>query len=95
MKIWNNPKAVKQVPLITMFLFDGGAIGQIIRMWTVRSALGQSLISWIGVSFGLFLWVNYYRIMTPELKLPRYSALFSACINSCVWLTIIYFRYIR
>ena len=84
--------AVHYTPVVTSVLFDVGAIGQILKMIREGSSVGQSVSSWIMVTVGLLLWVNYYRVVTPELKLPRYTAAVSAAINFFVAVVALAYR---
>lgn len=68
-------------------------VGQMIRMFREHSALGQEPISWGLVTLGLVGWVLWYTRMTPEHKVPRYSAMIGCAMNFTGFLTVCYFRY--
>jgi uncharacterized protein with PQ loop repeat len=57
---------VEYTPIITVFLLEYANIGQLWRMWTQHSALGQNVWSWVSVNVALWLWLNYYRVMVPN-----------------------------
>lgn len=91
-----NPGVVRVVdkfPLITTVLLEGANAAQLARMWTEKSALGQSVTGWSLVWLALVMWFAYYLVIVPEKKLPRYCTAFGILVNSSVVLTVIYFRY--
>lgn len=83
---------VDKFPLGTTVLLEGANAAQLIRMWTEKSALGQSVIGWSLVWLALVMWFTYYWVTVPEKKLPRYCTGFGILVNSSVVLTVIYFR---
>ena len=90
----NNARLVALTPIASLVLIEGGAVGQIARMLRERSAVGQSLWSWLAVSAALVLWFNYYRVITPQHLLPRITMAIGITLNLCIAATIVYFRYI-
>lgn len=92
-RVWNNPAWVSRTPIATSLLLDGGAIGQIVRMWRERSALGQSLTSWLAVILALLLWANFYRVITPDQFWARATILLSIALNVGIVASIIWWRH--
>jgi hypothetical protein len=92
--ILNNRAWVSKTPILTVFLLEGANIGQIIRMWTERSALGQSLVSWLSVNLALWLWLNFYRVMLPEERWAFWATAAGIGLNTGVCLSVAYFRYL-
>lgn len=93
MKFWSNPTTVEYSPVVTSFLIEGSTFLHIRRMWTEHSAVGQSLISWVFVIIAMFLWLNWYRVLTPEKKIAIYTVSFSVLVNIAALLSVIYWRY--
>jgi hypothetical protein len=89
---WSDPKWVDKTPIVTTLLLEGANVAQLIRMWTERSALGQSLVGWLSVSFALVLWYNFYRVVTPAARWARWATLFGIGMNALVCLSVMYFR---
>lgn len=94
MRWWDNPVWVGRTPIVTSILLDGGAIGQVIRMWKERSALGQSLTSWTAVVLALVLWANFYRVLTPDQWWARFTIKISIALNLIVVGSVIWWRYL-
>lgn len=90
----SNPRFVAKTPLLSFVLIEGGALGQIARMLREGTAAGQNLWSWIAVAVMLCFWFNYYRVMTPKLILPRFTAGIGVVINLGICATIVFFRYV-
>lgn len=70
--------------------------GQLYRMWRVHSALGQNVWSWISVNVTLWLWLNFDYVVVPggvKSWAFRATAL-GLVLNTCVILTVAYFRWI-
>jgi hypothetical protein len=91
--IWNDKKWVTKTPVVTVILLEGGNIQQLIRMWTERSSEGQSFWGWLQVNAALWLWWNFYRVMTPESRSAYWSPRTSIGINALVMASVLYFRY--
>lgn len=85
-------KWIAKTPIVTTLLLEAANASQLVRMWTERSALGQSIVAWMMVNAALVLWFIYYKVMLPEQKLPRYCTAFGIAMNLCVVLTVAYFR---
>jgi hypothetical protein len=94
MKFWNNPALVGKTPLLTTLLLEYANAGQLYRMWTERTAAGQSLWSWISVWLALVCWTNFYRVICPAEKFALRCTVFGVFMNSLVILSVIYFRYV-
>jgi uncharacterized membrane protein YbaN (DUF454 family) len=94
-EFFSNKQIWKNSPFFTTFLLETANVGQIMRMWTERTAAGQSLTSWICVGTALACWANWYRLFTPEQKIARNTCLFGMLVNATVISTVIYFRYYR
>jgi uncharacterized protein with PQ loop repeat len=94
MKIITNERLVSLTPLLTTCLFETANVGQLIRMWTERTAAGQSVPSWLLVNIGLWLWLNFYRVKTPGEKIAILATKIGIVMNASVLLTAIYFRYV-
>lgn len=92
LKIWNNPDRVKFTPIIARCGFEVANIGFILRMFQTHSSRDQSLLGWSLLLISLLLWVNFYRVCTPEQKIARYMSIVAALTNLAVFLTVIYFR---
>ena len=94
MKIWDNPDIVTYSPIVTTCLLESANIGQMIRMWTYHTAAGQSLISWAAVQVALWLWQNFYRVITPDQWVARLTIKIGILLNFGVILSVIYWRYL-
>lgn len=91
--IWNDHAWVSRTPIATSLLLDGGAVGQVLRMWREQSAVGQSLVSWIAVVVALVLWANFFRVITPHQMWARVTILLSIALNVGVVISVIWWRY--
>ncbi len=91
---WNSPKWVNKTPIITTLMLEIANAGQIWRMWTERTAAGQSLIAWISVNLALMLWYNFYRVITPNEKWALWGTAAGIIMNWGVIFSVIYFRYV-
>ena len=94
MSIFSDPKWVGRTPLVSVGLLELANIQQLFRMWTEWTAAGQSLWGWIFVQIALWLWLNFYRVLTPNEKFAIYGTALGVVMNSLVILSIIFFRYI-
>lgn len=93
MRFWNDPKFVSKTPILTVFLLESANVSQLIRMWTEKTAEGQSLWGWMMVSAALFLWCNFYRVCCPKEKWALWTTMFGIFMNALVILSVVYFRY--
>jgi hypothetical protein len=94
MKLFNNAKLVEKTPIVTTLLLEYANAGQVWRMWAERSAEGQSLAAWMAVSLALLLWLNFFRVCTPDRKWAFRCQLLGCAMNALVILTVIRFRYL-
>jgi hypothetical protein len=94
MIFFSDPKIVSKTPLATVVLLEGANLGQLYRMWSTHTALGQSLTGWILVSIALILWLNFYRVCCPEQKWAFWATAFGIFMNALVILSVIWFRYL-
>lgn len=90
---WNNQAVVKHTPIATTTLLEAANVQQLWRMWTEKTAAGQSLTAWISVNLALILWFNWYRVFTPDQKIAKWATAFGIFMNSLVILTVVYYRY--
>lgn len=60
-------------------------LGQIVRMWTYRTAAGQSLTSWCCVNLALWLWANWYRMITPERSIASRAGRVRGMFSASLW----------
>jgi len=91
----NDPRWVSKTPIATVFLLEAANVGQIIRMWTERSALGQSVWSWVSVNLALWLWWNFYRVITPKELWARRATAIGIALNSVVIASVVWFRFVE
>jgi uncharacterized protein with PQ loop repeat len=91
---WKNPSFVQKTPLISVFLLEWANLSQLIRMWTEWSSEGQSLMGWITVNIALWIWLNFYNVITPEARYAIWGTRFGILMNSAVIFSVIFFRYI-
>jgi hypothetical protein len=92
-RFWRDAKLVSYTPLVTTLLLEGANVGQLQRMWTERTAEGQSILSWILVFIALLLWHNFYLVCTPDQRKAIIAARIGMVMNATVVLTVAYFRY--
>lgn len=85
---------VERTPIVTTMLLEAANVQQLQRMWTERTAAGQSLTAWLSVSAALLLWLNFYRVVTPQAKWAIRGTAVGVAMNALVILTVIYFRYL-
>jgi len=96
MMLWKDPKWVARTPILSVMLLESANVGQLWRMWAVRSALGQNLESWLFVQAALWLWLNFYLVMVPkqERRFAVWGTALGIALNAGVCLTVAYFRYV-
>lgn len=85
-------RLIPRIPLVTSFIFATAYIAQMVRMWTQRSALGQSVFGWIQVGIALVLFYIYYSEMLPNEKIPKYCTVFEIALVLGIIGTTILFR---
>jgi hypothetical protein len=93
-RFWRDPRWVSYTPFITTCLLEAANVGQIERMWLYRTAAGQNIASWCCVNLALWLWGNWYRVITPDQWIPRLTIKVGITLNTAVILTAAYFRYV-
>jgi hypothetical protein len=86
---------VDKTPIVTTLLLEAANLQQLHRMWTEGTAAGQSLTAWISVWFALVLWTNFYLVFNRDQKWAIRGTALGVFLNTCVILTVIYFRYFR
>lgn len=91
-RFWNDPKVVENTPIVTTALLEMANAGQLLQMWSRKTAAGQNLWGWLSVWAALILWCRFYRICCPEQKKAYYFTCFGVFMNTLVWLTVLYFR---
>lgn len=89
-----DPKVVDKTPIVTVFLLEGANIQQMWRMWTERSAEGQSITGWLSVNVALWLWLNFYLVFNRDNKFAIWGTAVGVVLNALVVLTVVYFRYL-
>ncbi len=94
MTAWSNPALVAKTPLVTVVLLENANIQQLWRMWTQHTAAGQSLWGWLSVNLALLLWCNFYRVCCPDQRIAYWATVVGWALNTCVVLTVAYFRYV-
>jgi hypothetical protein len=86
-------KWVARTPILSVLLLEAANVSQITRMWTERSAEGQSVLGWISVNMALWLWLNFYLTFNRAQKFAIYGTVLGIAINSLVILSVLYFRH--
>jgi uncharacterized membrane protein YbaN (DUF454 family) len=92
-KLLRNDKFASVTPVITALLLEGANVGQLFQMWSERSALGQSVWSWVMVNLALWLWLNFYHVKCPQEKFAIWATRAGIFLNSMVVASVVYFRY--
>jgi hypothetical protein len=90
---WSRPAWVAKTPILTTLLLEAANVSQLWRMWTERSAEGQSLAGWALVTAALLLWWNFYRVCTPDQIIARRACVVGIAFNLAVVATVTYFRF--
>ncbi len=93
MRFLDNKSIWVHSPIASAVVFEISTVGHFIRMLVEKSAAGQSLTSWLLVTVGLAFWVNWYRLFTPEQKIPRIVAMVSIFFHFVAAGAVVYFRY--
>lgn len=88
-----NRWIIRLTPVITTSIFGMSTLGHVARMWSERSAEGQSLTSWLLAMLALLMWYNWYLVVAPEERTARWSCLASVALESLAVISIIRFRY--
>jgi hypothetical protein len=82
------------IPMGCTGVFIIADCSQIGRMWTERTAAGQSLLGWLTVVISLIGYATFFRVRTPNEKLVFWCTVANAFVVSLIAVTVIYFRYI-
>jgi uncharacterized membrane protein YbaN (DUF454 family) len=91
-KLLDNPRFVSFTPIFAAIIFETASIGQLYQMWSEQSAKGQSLLSWSIITLALLLWLNFYRVKTPDEKIAIWQTVFAIFTNFLVIGTVLYFK---
>lgn len=93
MRAIDNPILVLRTPIISVALLEAANLQQLVQMWVVdHSAKGQSLTAWLSVQAALWLWLNFYRVLTPEAFWAIWGTRVGITLNMCVVLSVLYWR---
>lgn len=89
-KVW-----VLRTPILSVLLLELANIQQLWQMWVVDwSADGQSLTGWLCVQVALWLWLNFYYVITPDAKWAIRGTTLGIVLNMAVCLSVVYWRYL-
>lgn len=88
----SDKRLVGKTPLLTTLLLEYANVGQLWRMWHEHSALGQNVWSWVAVNAALWLWLNFYRVITPDARIAQAATLLGILLNGAVIGTVLYFH---
>jgi len=94
MKLLRDPKWVGRTPIASVLLLEAANLQQLHRMWTEWTAAGQSLFGWLCVQIALWLWLNFYLVLTPGEKWAIRGTQLGIVLNGAVILTVVFFRLI-
>ena len=92
MSILSDRKWVLRTPIISVLLLEAANAQQLYRMWSEWTAAGQSLWGWACVHAALWLWLNFYLVITPEAKWAIRGTILGIVLNGSVILTVLFFR---
>ena len=93
-RFYSDPRVVGWLtPIAAVGLLEIANLNQLYRMWTEWTAAGQSLWGWISVQLALWLWLNFYRVVTPKERFAFWGTSLGIGMNMAVILTVIFFRY--
>ncbi len=94
LRLLSDPKWVLRTPIITTLLLEAANVQQLWQMWVVDlSADGQSLTGWLSVQVALWLWLNFYRVITPDAWFAIRGTQVGIALNMSVILSVLYWRY--
>lgn len=82
-------------PVFSTILLEYANFGQIVEMWTEKTAEGQSLLSWLAVNLALWLWLNFYMVATPQRKWAIRCQMLGIALNLIVVFSVVYFKHVR
>ena len=91
--ILNDKTWVARTPMLTVILLEYASVGQLWRMWTQHSALGQNVWSWVAVNLALWLWLNFYRVCAGGLNTwAARATMLGIVLNGAVIASVTYLR---
>ena len=94
--ILNDPKWVLRTPIVSVILLEAANIQQLVQMWILdHSAKGQSITAWASVQAALWLWLNFYRVITPQAFWAIWGTRLGIALNMAVILSVYYWRWIE
>jgi hypothetical protein len=83
---------VLRTPIISVLLLEAANVQQLVHMWSEWTAAGQSLWGWACVHAALWLWLNFYIVITPDAKWAIRGTIMGIFLNGAVILTVLFFR---
>ena len=90
-----NREWVLRTPILSVLLLEAANVQQLWQMWVIdRSADGQSLTGWLCVQLALWLWLNFYYVITPEAKWAIRGTQLGIALNMSVCLSVLFWRYL-
>lgn len=92
-RLLSDPTFVGKTPLLAVALLEVANVQQLYHMWSHWTAAGQSLTGWITVNIALWLWLNFYRVITPQATYAIWGTRLGILMNSSVIATVAFFRY--
>jgi hypothetical protein len=84
-----------KAPVVSTFIFMLADCSQIYRMVQEQTAAGQSLYGWLAILVALAMYAVFFKVITPEEKLPLYCTYINIVTIVALAFTVVYFRYIR
>lgn len=83
-----------RTPIVSVILLEAANFQQLWQMWVIdHSAEGQSVTAWLSVQVALWLWLNFYRVITPEARWAIWGTRLGITLNMLVVLSVLYWRY--
>lgn len=93
-QLLSDQKWVLRTPIASVILLEAANLQQLYQMWVVdHSAEGQSVTAWLSVQVALWLWLNFYRVITPQARWAIRGTQLGLALNMSVILTVLYWRY--
>lgn len=81
-------RVIDSLPMLASVLIEAGNLGQLYRMWTQHSALGQNVWSYVAVLAALIMWLLYYRFRLGR-TLAYYVTWIAVFMMAAIIVTII------
>ncbi len=91
--LWNHPKFVSSLPVVTTAFFGSNAIAQILRIAETGSARDQSLAGYFSQMAALVLILHLYNCAMPQEKLARYGIIVELILYGTAATIVGYLRY--